>query len=148
MMAGMIPANSFPRAVFEHTIGAGKKYQSFSPVLAWDDEGYPLVLASENPRRLERADGFSNFSHVDTDSDRAISAIPGGGWMIRWTDDEGGTSVEPVVAWLVDATGMLTPAIVDEDGFTSGGDPRTVVNPPKFFHPDQRTERPSTPDVA
>lgn len=139
----MIPANPPAQASFEHTDNYGKRHFTHRPVLAWDDDGYPLVTAGDKPRRLVRADSFNNFHGVrEADDDRVVGAIPGGGWMTRWTGDEGEAWVEPVVAWLVTASGGLTPMLADETGYTD--DPRSSSNAPKFFHPDQRTETPAT----
>lgn len=110
----MIPANRGWVAVFEND----DRPNHTKPVVAWDDNGAALIL-DEKLGALRPARDFTNFLRVVEDDDTpTVAAVPGGGWMIEYTDDSepGGTFRAPVVAWAVDAKGWATPLGADQGG--------------------------------
>jgi hypothetical protein len=103
-------------------------------VEAWDDEGRPLVVGTEEGRLVPAEDkpGFE----VVYDSD-LISIIPGGGWLALSEPDsaspQGFRYAMPVVAWGHKADGFIVPYILTDDGVVEAKEQYYTL-----WHPDQR----------
>jgi hypothetical protein len=87
------------------------------PVVAWNDEGEALVV-DESRAKLVRAANFADFVRLDRCS-RVVSAVPAQpGWTVKiWEDNDDDSSIfsVPIVAWLVDEEGFLTPISASSD---------------------------------
>lgn len=46
-----------------------------------------------------------------------VAAIPGGGWLAEYRNDDGSPFTSPIVAWLVYADGNVTPVDAGADGW-------------------------------
>lgn len=129
----MIPATSPYRAAFKHRNGAGGTYYEYMPVIAWDDEGNPLVACDDGKsQRLLPARTYNNFAHVEPDEQRIIALIPGGGWRVEHSEDDGATWSHPLVAWALQAGGLLVPVETDSDGVAEEVMDRAY----RIYHPD------------
>lgn len=91
------------------------------PVIAWDDNGVPLVAGK---RRLVEAsdlgiqDNIGLFTGIVEAQEVVVAAVPGGGWLIDCTGEDGDTWTEPIVSWVVRADGTATPITTDDHGLT------------------------------
>ncbi|MBO0844571.1 MAG: hypothetical protein J2P22_04050 [Nocardioides sp.] len=87
------------------------------PVIAWDDDGTPLV---NGRRRLVRADNFDGYAGLVGgefyDEERYIGLIPGGGWTVTYSIKDG-PDTTPLVAWGLTESGELVPLDVDCNGY-------------------------------
>ena len=132
----MIPADHNLMAVFE---GPNGKPSASRAVVAWADDGHPMVLGE---RGLLRAEALSVNEDVGTFrrvTDRSegfppyIAAIPGGGWMVDTLWDDGECTTSPVLLWAILADGTATPIDTDHAGMTSsaldGGERHYVYHP-------------------
>jgi hypothetical protein len=104
-------------------------------VEAWDDEGRPLVVDTEERRLVPAEDkpGFLDVFHADL-----ISIIPGGGWLALSEPDsaspEGFGYAMPVVAWGLKANGFIVPYIWRGDDAVVEAEQQDYT----LWHPDQR----------
>jgi hypothetical protein len=135
----VIPATQPYEARFRqsHKLSDGRVHEYFStkPVLAWDDDGGPLVAGKQ---RLAPADSYKNFHDVVPAGPPAVTALPGGGWVAEYKDDANGNTFEfPVVAWAIDTSGDLTPTIVYSDGMSDSA--TSLDNFVRLYHPDFET---------
>ena len=135
----MIPATHPYRVTLrhEHTGADGKTHYAFSrvPIIAWSDDGAPLVVGSTSLRRGDEIPGFWGIERAD---DHYITAIPGGGWRIRWFVDEDESFVEPVLCWAVTQEGIARPVTTDRYGSVA-----VVDDTEQAFHlirPDENDE--------
>ncbi|MFG1839109.1 hypothetical protein ACGFH8_11820 [Micromonospora sp. NPDC049175] len=110
----MIRTKGNYRAAYKDTSGP-RPFWTHRKVEAWDDSGMALVV-NEKQGRLARADEWTNFAGVTVDDDSVVAAVPGGGWLVEWTADDGTTHTEPLLAWAVNSSGWATPI----DGSTDG----------------------------
>lgn len=126
----MIPAPDGIACWFEYEHLNGKPGLDLLRVVAFDDDGEPMVIADDRLRRASRV-GTGKWALADCGS---VTVIPGGGWMVRRVESDGRSvwSV-PVVAWrIVGDAGV--PMVTDEDGMVvelPSGDEWSV------FHPDE-----------
>src|ERR1044072_4854978 len=120
-----------------------------SPVVAWDEDGSPLVVgkwglvrASDAGRgagaRLKRgnepvAGAVAGGGRTTRENGPWGWAGPGGGWLIDCTDDEGNTWTPPILAWTVHADATTTPLTSDSDGLT--GDATEGLSSYRIYHP-------------
>lgn len=87
-------------------------------VLAFDDEGYPLVLG---PRGLIKATGLTGFKGIYHDEDtgldivQMIPAAPGCEIVFHNSPENGGDLVEPVLAWGLLRNGDIGPLYLEEN---------------------------------
>jgi hypothetical protein len=102
------------------------------PVIAFDDDGRPLVLGERGLVPAESLDGFHSLA---TTVDHTV--IPGAGWIaaLSLDDDEEVDDPQrflhvPVVAWLIDDDGDGVPVVARPDGTTAAWDG-------PIFHPDE-----------
>jgi hypothetical protein len=109
----VIPARSGIRAQFKYEDAAGKTLWDHKRVVAFNDDGEPLVVGKHG---LHRADDFTGYVEVD-DADNWIplGVVPGGGWFVVTTQDDGTEHKQPVIAWVVNEAGYA-------DAVVSGGD--------------------------
>lgn len=142
----MIPATRPHTAYFKHeqTGPDGKTHTTYSdlPVIAWDEDGYPLVTGKHG--RLVVAGSYGNFLYVtEADGGHVVAAIPGGGWRAAWKQNDGTEFVEPVLAWLVQADGIVKPVSADVEGDVDviEGDPDRV----RLIAPNQQYGRAEEP---
>lgn len=108
----MIPARASYVATYHEW---GKRYEF--PVEAWDDDGLPLVFDAKESRLVRAADLDKSFDGVVEVPDQVrADVIPGGGWRVGRTLDDGTEDVLPVVAWVVALSGLAEPVIVADLG--------------------------------
>lgn len=123
----MIPTNLPHEAHF----ATGPGTTTPLPVLAWDANGDPLVADEHG---LRPAKEWSNYSFVrPTTPAPVVAAVPGGGYLAHYQQDDGKTFASPIVAWLVRADGTVTPVATDGDGLC--GDPTETANFLAINHP-------------
>lgn len=132
----VIPAPPGLVARFKHSDTNGKPHYSQMQVIAFDDDGYPMVL-HDKCHDLRRANSYTNFADVGEDSHPPIVAMIGaGGWRIEYTDvDDGSKWSEPLVGWGLAANGFVYPLETDTDGVVM-----QIGTPPsqegRIYHPD------------
>jgi hypothetical protein len=114
--------------------GEGTAYFTTMPVIAWDEEGLPLVL---DKQRLMPASSWSNFHDVVEAASPIVAVIPGNGWMAEYQDGEE-TSTSPILAWTVDTAGEFKPIAVDGDGCPFEAD--EVSNLTRIYDPERDAE--------
>ncbi|MER0422791.1 hypothetical protein [Streptomyces microflavus] len=71
---------------------------------------------------------------IDSAINPVVAALPGGGWMAEYKQDDGSLEAYPLVAWLVLADGEMVPR--DASGEGDAHDPRDVGNFQRLYHPD------------
>lgn len=125
----MIPADGSHCVQYERGSGALPR----RPVVAWDDEGAPLVVGR---RGLVPAFELGAVQRIVRDQHPAVAAVPGGGWLIDCKDDDGITWTLPILAWTVHADGSTTPLTTDADGVTS--DATEGLAEYRIYHPDEK----------
>ncbi len=122
----MIEAHGdYVTAKFEWPSRDGEKILAHRKVRAWDDDGYPLVVALSKDGRLVRADSIAGFKDAsdrepdrhrfDPDHGRAVASIPGGGWRAVVTHAAGEDMI-PVVAWVTHEDGWTGPVFHELGG--------------------------------
>lgn len=110
----MIPATHPYEARFTHKNDDGRTTFSFKPVIAWDDDGQPLVAGK---RKLMVASSFTNFDRImAADDSPVVATVPGDGWRAEFKDEDGSTISDPVIAFAVRADGTGLPIQVGSDG--------------------------------
>lgn len=124
----MIPADRSHYAVYENTEG---ERTAARQIVAWDDDGHPLVVGALG---LTRAEECGNFRRIRHDTAPIVAAIPGDGWLIECTDDEGNTWTDRILAWTVHADGVASPIGTDSEGVTD--DATHGLAKYRIFHPD------------
>lgn len=65
-----------------------------------------------------------------------VAVIPGGGWLIDYTEPNGIRVTNPVLAWIFRADGTCQPVDVDGAGWSE--DPREATNFAALHHPDSK----------
>ncbi|MFF4425043.1 hypothetical protein ACFY04_30450 [Streptomyces sp. NPDC001549] len=111
--------------------GTEATYFTTKQVVAWDDDGHPLVVGRNNT--LCRADCWSNYEDVCPENGPVVAAIPGGGWRAQFKDGDDIFTM-PVVAWLITDDGFCRPTSADTQGFCD--DPRDSVNFVQLIEPE------------
>ncbi|MFC8406754.1 hypothetical protein ACWEQ5_13595 [Streptomyces griseoincarnatus] len=71
---------------------------------------------------------------IDLKSNPVVAALPGGGWIAEFKQDDGSVETYPLVAWLVLADGEMIP--MDASASGDAQDPREVANFQRMYHPD------------
>lgn len=111
----MIPATQPFKARFKQSSrsnGEGVTYFTTMPVIAWDENGSPLV---SNKQCLVPADSWGNFHDVVEADPPVVAVVPGAGWIAEYQDGED-TMTSPILAWTVDAAGEFKPFAADGQG--------------------------------
>ncbi|MFF3699009.1 hypothetical protein [Streptomyces sp. NPDC002221] len=112
----MIPAVHPYQARYRHeNDGSAHFHFTTKPVIAWSDEGIALV-ADEKTGRLRKANTYSNFAGVSAGDAKVVAALPGGGWLAEFREEDGTSTFCPVIGWRVQDDGTCTPA----DSCTAG----------------------------
>lgn len=100
---------------------AGKVKAHVKKVVAWADDGHPMVVGyQDHPtaryhKALVRAESLPGYEGIGVDGDPLPFAfIPGNGWMVEREDG----SKEPLVAWAVGTYGGGTAGMVVFPMFT------------------------------
>ncbi len=106
----MIPARDGWTARF------GRPFFKSEPVVAWDDQGYPLVY-DDQVGRLCRASDLAEYESVGRQAPDGYLALPGGGWVGEVTFD-GVTTTRPVVMWMASQGRHAYPVFADDAGAT------------------------------
>lgn len=104
-------------AAFEtKAVNGGKSAWYHRRVVAFDDEGVPMVVSEHG---LTRARSFSNFGGIqdavdEFDDYRAV--MPAVGWHAGGKSGDGSHWSQPLVAWGLKSDGVLVP-LIDMDGY-------------------------------
>jgi hypothetical protein len=102
------------------------------PVVAWDDDGTPLVLDPDGLGLVD-ATGVKNGRFVALEDEAVpLGVLPGGGWIATIPNHDG-PRVEPVVGWLVYQDGSIDPLVVDIQGMVT----RITSGDATLDHPDR-----------
>ncbi|WP_369041915.1 hypothetical protein [Streptomyces sp. Midd1] len=101
------------------------------PVIAWDDDGAPLVAGKQ---KLRKAYELGVVARIRQDNSAVVAAVPGGGWIIDCTDSDGNSWSTPILAWTVHADGTAVPLTSDSDGVTTNA--TEGVDSYRVYHPD------------
>jgi hypothetical protein len=97
----MIKAEPGFTAVFKVADGSTRTVE----VVAWDDEGNALVLDSKRGQLVPARSYSSAFQGVTHTRDPYITAVPGQGWTIEVTEEDGKVWMHPVIAFAIDMDG-------------------------------------------
>jgi hypothetical protein len=82
-------------------------------VIAFDDDGSPLVLERGRLRVAEDLPGFKTA----VERGAPVGVLPGDGWSAQFRFHDGPLQTTPVIGWIVDSAGMggaLAAVDVDE----------------------------------
>jgi hypothetical protein len=113
------------------------KHHSSIAIVAFDDDGHPLVIDEDGRRdktRLIRADAYGNYDGMAEDPHPPITALlPAGGWRAEFTDDDGVTWSMPLVGWGLKG-GAVVPLTTDTDGMVEDFD--HYGGKYRIYHPD------------
>jgi len=110
----MIPATG-QTAVYDETRMDGSTYRSHVPIVAWDDEGHPLILGEHG---LVPARNGRGYVGVDRQEESVVAALPGAGWRVEYKKGDGEVTSNLLVAWLVRADGYVFAVDSDSYGLT------------------------------
>lgn len=128
----MIPAQHPYEANYKQEVDGRAVYRR-KPVIAWDDEGQALVVDERRGRLVPADKGGRTFTGLSEGGHPVVAAIPGGGWSVRFKNEDGTFTVDPLVAWTVRSDGTLTPIDTDTSGVcdasTSMGNFDSLVAP-------------------
>ena len=131
----MIPATHPYEARFRQTTklssGGTHEYFTNKPVLAWDNEGAPLVAGKQG---LVAADTYTNFHDVVPAKKPVVAVLPGVGWVAEYKDGDDTVSW-PVVCWTIDAAGEMTPLAADISGYCD--DATSSADFIRLYRPDE-----------
>lgn len=109
----MIPADRTASAIFRDAQGQASYDKT---IVAWDTDGHPLIAGEQG---LIRAEDHGDFHSVLEDTAGLIvGAVPGGGWLITTTEEDGSEYTDAIVAWAVYADGTAMPIGTDNNGLT------------------------------
>ena len=110
------------------------------PILAWDDEGNPMVAAdlALEPAKVAASARGAKFVSINQDPISNIVAVaPSEGWRIRYALDDGRTWTEPIIGWGVLADGDVRPLTTDRSGMVQE---TSCTDKCAVYHPDQDGE--------
>ncbi|WP_329095130.1 hypothetical protein OG979_11630 [Actinomadura citrea] len=115
------------------------------PVDGWHAETGMALVADPKQGKLRPVTDWDDFAGLER-AERAIAALPGGGWRAHWKDEAGGPLTQPVLAWLIGASGSATPITID----TSWYEDRTDLSEPDYIlapgeDPESRAAHPQQP---
>lgn len=127
----MIPATTLHHALFkDHTT---------PPVIAWDDEGYALILGRG---RLVRANGEPGFIAIGWDEVGPVVGIAtADGWVAEFLSSEGHQTTLPLAGMAIRSTGEAFPLVIHPDGRCD--DPQGDRRFKRIYHPGHDTEPPT-----
>jgi hypothetical protein len=102
----MIPAPKGFQAHYNRKDSGGTARFTTRDVLAFDEDGTPLVLGDENHGwRLVPASTYRGFTGIYPGDMPLVLTLPAGGWRVEYAGDDGKNWSEPVVGWGVTADG-------------------------------------------
>jgi hypothetical protein len=89
---------------------------SHRAVIAFDDDGYPLVVGDgKRDRSLFRGDVYANYDGLGDDPyPSVVMLLPAGGWRVAWPQKDGTEWSQSLVGW-----GLRAPARPSPDGAPS-----------------------------
>jgi hypothetical protein len=100
---------------------AAGEYLHRDPIVAFNDDGDPLILDED---KLVPASTAPNFVGVgESETARIVQIVPADGWIV-WRFDDGPWSV-PLVAWGLTETGRVVPLQSDDNGLVLEFEERT-----------------------
>lgn len=132
----MIPANGTYYVHFENHKG---QFTCAASVTAWDDDGSPMIAGKWGLVRAADA-GLGAVRAIKHSTEAVVGAVPGGGWLIDCTDEDGAKWTSPILAWTVHADGSATALTSDADGLT--GDAAAGLADYRIYHPDHPGPQP------
>lgn len=112
----MIPANGFEARYNIKAPDGTAAYTESTPVVAWDDNGEPLVVSTSSGRLVHpgglrfRGGVFAGIREMDCEQS-GIGVIPGGGWMATTKWPDGTERTRPVVGFVVARDGYGQPLV-------------------------------------
>jgi len=83
-----------------------------SRVVAFDDDGDPYIVWRNGLVNAKSRPGFGGLEDFD---DEYSSLIPGAGWSVVWTYDDGSTETQPVIGWAVKNGWSVVPLVIVDD---------------------------------
>lgn len=82
-----------------------------TPVVAWNDEGFPIFVSSSLGAAVPVTDVTDNYRLERTDGP-VVGVLPAGGWRVQFADgDDGPIPPEPLIGWAVTADGNALPIL-------------------------------------
>lgn len=93
---------------------AGEYISGHNNVIAWDEDGEPLVIGERG--RLQSALRHSNFVGVEQSERAIVQLIPATDWVIWRVEPSGEVWGERLVAWALCADGAVRPLETDSHG--------------------------------
>lgn len=124
---------------YEGTKPDGKTYYfENEEVVAWNENGEPLVLDERPDHRHHLSTGSRESNYVGVaetaEGGRTVQLIPGNGWQVEHTEEDGTRWGEPILAWALDVSGWVSPLTTDSDGvvYNLHHSPRKY----RLYHPD------------
>jgi hypothetical protein len=137
----MIPARNAYRAVFASATRPDDYQAVFAPVEAWSDGGKAMVL---NPQGdgLAPVSRFPNFKRVVPDEAPVVGVLPGDGWKVRYTEEDGEAWHVSVMAWTMHTDGTMRPVTASGDTWQEPlrEDSRAEMVVPEQYEPVTETE--------
>lgn len=113
--------------------GTVHKYMSTLPVVAFDDEGEPMVLGKHRLVHASILRGFAGISGGD--QPELVAVMPANGWRVEFTEpDSGHKHSQPLLGWGLKANGDVVPLDADERGWVE--QLTNVDNGWRVYHPD------------
>lgn len=118
----MIPANAnapyMALCYVQSEVDPSETVRLDYPVVAWDDDGYPLVVHRSTLVPASTIPGFEKVQEHAVLS----TVIPGGGWRGKVRNDNGRDWSSPVIAWHVrhyeGGHPIMLPVVADPEGRT------------------------------
>jgi hypothetical protein len=109
--------------------GTDKYVWNEKPVVAWGDDGDPLVVGRRGLELASRLLG-GDIETWELEENEYTHTIPGGGWMVT-VDDGLGVMTFPVVAWQIDRDGYGRALTAGGDGELTREDSKDCA----YWHP-------------
>jgi hypothetical protein len=115
----MIPAPKGLQAHYEREDRGGTARSTIRDVLAFDDDGTPLVLGGESHGwRLVSASTYCGFTGIYPGDQPFIATLPADGWRVEYAGDNKNWS-EPVVGWGVTSDRYAAALAYNGDGLAA-----------------------------
>jgi hypothetical protein len=116
----MIPAPEGLQAHYEREASGGTAHSTTRDVLAFADEGTPLVLGGENHGwGLVPASAYPGFTGIYPGDMPLVMTLPADGWRVEYAGDDGKNCSEPVVGWGVTSKGHAIALTYEGDGLAA-----------------------------
>ncbi|MFI0358002.1 hypothetical protein [Actinomadura sp. 9N407] len=85
-------------------------------VESWDPATGMALIVDPKQGRLRPVTDWEDFAGLEQ-AERVIASLPGGGWQAHWKDEGGEPLTQPILAWLIAASGRATPVTIDTSGY-------------------------------